>query len=322
MIALKKLFISILILFLIFQTNIVFADSYYSVSDVEQVIINALENFEDEVDISEYGVPKDDIGDIVTSIIEKNAQLFYIEREYRVSYTEQTNETNSIIFCFKYSDSELGIKVNDFNSRVQLIVDEVMKSETDFDKIHSCHDYIVKNYSYDETKGSSDAYNMLLTGKGTCMAYTELFGYIMKQCGIECTVAKSEEINHIWNVVLLDGEYYNVDVTWDDPIGGVSFSTNHKYLLKSDYYFDLHKHEGRESEAECISTLYDSYKWSDEGILTQVEDVNDMFEYIITTVPIVFVVFISGVALIIISIILSAVRKRRKRKNNYPYYWQ
>lgn len=321
MIALKKLFVSILLLILIVQPNIVFADDDYSVRDVEQTIVNALENFETEVDISEYCIPKDDINDIVTSVIEKNAQLFYIDREYKVSYKELTNETNSIIFSFKYSDSELRIKVNDFNSRVQLIVDEVMNLETDFDKIHLCHDYIVKNYSYDETKGSADAYNMLLTGKGTCMAYTELFGYIMKQCGIECTVAKSEEINHIWNVVLLDGEYYNIDVTWDDPIGGLSFSTSHKYLLKSDYYFDLHKHEGRESEAECTSTLYDSYKWSDEGILTQVEDVNDMFEYIITTIPVILAIFILVLVLIIISII-TTIKKRKKIKNNYPYYWQ
>ena len=82
---------------------------------------------------------KNDVSEIVTSIIEKNPQLFYVEKEYKVSYSEQTDEAISIYFSFKYSDSELGIKVNDFNSRIQLITDEIMKSETDFDKIHSCH---------------------------------------------------------------------------------------------------------------------------------------------------------------------------------------
>lgn len=319
MIALKKLLVSALILFMIIPANIVLADKDYSESDVERTIVTALENFEDEVDISEYAVPKDDVSDIITGIIEKNAQLFYVNREYQVRYTGNTNLTCSIGFSFKYSDSELRIKVNDFNSRIQLIVDEINKSESDFDKVHFCHDYMVKNYSYDQTKGSTDAYNMLLTGEGTCMAYTGLFGYVMKQCGVECTVVKSEQLNHIWNAVKLNGEYYNVDVTWDDPIGGVSFSTSHKYLLKSDYYFDLHKHEGRESDVNCTSTLYDSYKWSDGEFFAQAEDVNDIFEYIVTTVPIVFVIFIISIAAVIISVIVSAILKR-KRRNKYPYY--
>lgn len=320
MIALKKLIVSLILVLLTAMPLTAYSYQDFSTTYVEKIIVDALEDFENEVDISGYGISKDDVSEMVTSIIENNPQLFYVKREYKVSYSEQTNEAFSIYFSFKYSDSELRIKVNDFNSRIQLITDEIMKSETDFDKIHSCHDYIVKNYSYDETRGSADVYNMLLTGQGTCMAYTGLFGYIMEKCDIENTTAKSEQLNHIWNVVKLDGEYYNVDVTWDDPIGGVSFSTSHKYLLKSDYYFDLHKHEGRESKIDCTSTLYDSYKWSDEGILTQVEDVDDMFEYLVTTLPIIFVISIISIVIIVISIIITVVRKR-KQGEKPPYYY-
>lgn len=319
MIALKKLIISLILAFLTAMPLTAYAYEDNSTAYIEQLIVNELENFNNEIDISGYNIHKNDVSKIVTSIIEKNPQLFYVEKEYKVSYSEQSNEAFSIYFSFKYNNSELGIKVNDFNSRIQLITDEIMKSETAFDKIHSCHDYIVKNYSYDETKGSADVYNMLLTGQGTCMAYTGLFGYVMSQCGIENTIAKSEQLNHIWNVVKLNGEYYNVDVTWDDPIGGVSFSTSHKYLLKSDYYFDLHKHEGRESEIDCTSTLYDSYKWSDESILTQVEDVDDVFEYFTATMPAIFIISVISIIIIVISIIITAIRKR-KRGDSSPYY--
>lgn len=303
-------------------------DDYLTLS-VEQLIVESLENFEDEIDISDYSIPKDDMSEIITSIIEENPQLFYVEREYRISYSEQTNECQDLYFSFKYSDSELKIRVNDFNSRIQLIVDEIMKSETDFDKIHSCHDYIVQNYGYDETKGSTDVYNMLLTGEGTCMAYTGLFDYVMTQCGIESTTAKSEQLNHIWNVVKLDGEYYNVDVTWDDPIGGLSFSTSHRYLLKSDDYFASHKHEGRESSVECTSTLYDSYTWADESFLTQVEDVRGLFNYVLVYIPIIITVLLVVTVIIILIIIIIISRKRnvsvklnqRKNDNNYPPYY-
>lgn len=302
----------------------VYAYNDYLTLSVEQLIVESLENFEDEIDISDYNIPKDDMSEIITSIIEENPQLFYVEREYQISYSEQTNECQDLYFSFKYSDSELKVRVNDFNSRIQLIVDEIMKSETDFDKIHSCHDYIVQNYGYDQTKGSADVYNMLLTGEGTCMAYTGLFDYIMTQCGIESTTAKSEQLNHIWNVVELDGEYYNVDVTWDDPIGGLPFSTSHKYLLKSDDYFVSHKHEGRESSVECTSTLYDSYTWADESILTKMEDVEGLVNYVIAYIPILITIFLVSVLIILVMIIIITSRKRstiHKKNNNYPPYY-
>ena len=122
MITLKKLIVSvILIVFLMQISTIVYAYEDNSLEYAKQSIINALENFENEVDISEYNISKDDMSGIVTDIIEENPQLFYVNREYKVSYSEQSNEAFSIYFSFKYSDSELRIKVNDFNSRIQLI---------------------------------------------------------------------------------------------------------------------------------------------------------------------------------------------------------
>lgn len=90
-------------------------------------------------------------------------------------------------------------------------------------------------------------------------------------------------------------------------------------MLKSDYYFDLHKHEGKESKADCTSTLYDSYKWSDEGILTQVEDVDDVFEYLTATMPAIFIISVISIIIIVISIIITSIIKRKRGINN-PYY--
>lgn len=319
----KKLLISILIVMFAFYPITVFADyddkDYsYITDEAEKRIINALEAHEVEVDISDFDISKDDVNGIISRIIEENAQLFYVNREYSISYGQLTGDVISITFSFKYSDSELDIKINDFNSRIDMITDEIKNSSDELEIIHSCHDYIVENYSYDETKGSTDAYNMLLTKKGTCMAYTSLYGYILKQYGIESTVVNSKQLNHIWNAVQLNGEYYNVDVTWDDPIGGSSFFTSHKYLMKSDEYFEANDHEGRSSKVECTSKLYDKHKWGDESIFSQVDDVDSMIEYLLKLLPIFSVVLL---AIIITAVIIISVKlnKRRNHQNNNYY---
>ena len=59
--------------------------------------------------------------------------------------------------------------------------------------------------------------------------------------GIECTLVigkgtnssgKSE--NHAWNYVKLDGNYYAVDATWDDPI--VEGNTNITSTIRHKFY--------------------------------------------------------------------------------------
>ena len=76
MITLKKLIVSvILIVFLMQISTIVYAYEDNSLEYAKQSIINALENFENEVDISEYNISKDDMSGIVTDIIEENPNI-------------------------------------------------------------------------------------------------------------------------------------------------------------------------------------------------------------------------------------------------------
>lgn len=50
-----------------------------------------------------------------------------------------------------------------------------------------------------------------------CESYAEAFNYLCEQLGIPCTIVVSDV--HEWNVVQMeDGNWYNVDVTHNDPI--------------------------------------------------------------------------------------------------------
>ncbi len=317
----KKLLILIIAVIFFLKPNVVSAGydclEVYNISSAsdgaERKIIDALEAYETTVDISEYDITKDEANDLVSRIIEENAQLFFVDREYILSYSEATDHVLSITFSLLYSGPELDIKMNDFNSRISMILDNIEDTGDELEIIHSCHDYIVKNYSYDETLGSSDAYNMLLTEKGTCMAYTALYGYILRQYGIESTVVKSDELNHIWNAVYLNGEYYNADVTWDDPIGGNNLIISHKYLLKSDEYFNAHDHEGRRSPVSCSSTLYDDYRWGDEGLNLEINNVKKLSVILPAVLPSVFILLLTD---IIVLAAVSIYTKKRKRHIN------
>lgn len=131
--------------------------------------------------------------------------------------------------------------INTINSILNSIIKPGM---TETEKIRTVHNWIVCNTTYnDKYYDRGDSFNHvsnLLNNKtGVCQGYSVTFYIFMKQMGITCTLVmgKTDTVSHAWNAVKLDGNWYYIDVTWDDPVvngtsnypGGDNIS--YEYLL-------------------------------------------------------------------------------------------
>ena len=112
---------------------------------------------------------------------------------------------------------------------------------------------------YDSTISKDNIYNIygaLVNRCTVCEGYARSFKDIMDDLNIPCLIACGTGINstgetesHAWNYVMLDGKWYAIDVTWDDPIiignGRVGDSIKYRYYLKgSNDFFTNHKEDG------------------------------------------------------------------------------
>ena len=112
------------------------------------------------------------------------------------------------------------------------IFDEVIREGmSDYEKELALHDWLVRHGDYDRTAlgrsgtfqdHADDPYGLLVGGYGICLGYASSFQLLMDLAGVECITvpgaAFSSGEDHTWNMVKLDGEWYCVDVTWDDPV--------------------------------------------------------------------------------------------------------
>ena len=105
---------------------------------------------------------------------------------------------------------------------------------TDFEKEIAIIRYLVNTVSYDVDELSNDtnfindsykAYGALVNHKAVCSGYAKAFDLLAKKCGLSSIVVTGTAVNsnnqsgpHAWNQIYLDGEWYNVDVTFEDPI--------------------------------------------------------------------------------------------------------
>ena len=98
---------------------------------------------------------------------------------------------------------------------------------------------------------------------------------LANQLGLGCEIVSSASLNHTWNMIRVNGEYYHLDVTWNDPINNYLGRVDHLHLMKSTKHFQTNGHlemddwviTGGVKKKAASDTGYDNYFWdiSDTG---------------------------------------------------------
>lgn len=144
---------------------------------------------------------------------------------YAIKYAHTTND-------FSYLTDKQRLLYNEYLRILDLYTEN---SLSDYENELAIHDYLVKNLTYDLSVGANyNAYDALINKKSVCGGYAECFMTFMMLLDIPChTISGTgQREEHIWNIVCLDGQWYHVDVTWDDPINEIEDNTfaNHTYF--------------------------------------------------------------------------------------------
>ena len=155
-----------------------------------------------------------------------NFQIYKIESHGAPIQYKLVIETNT--------DSELIEKERErLDLEIEKILSQIDKNMSDYEKAIFVHDYIIKNCEYDTELADKivngkelsekdnlqrSAYGCLVEKSTICSGYAKAYQIIMRKLGIECIyiygTTKTEA--HAWNCINIDGEYYNVDLTWDE----------------------------------------------------------------------------------------------------------
>ena len=134
-----------------------------------------------------------------------------------------------------YSDEEIK-KINEVVNKV--ISDKTNNSMPIREKIKVIHDYIIDNTEYDKLKNnnkyddtykSQTAYGALVQGYATCNGYSDAMAIFLNKLNVINYKISNDE--HIWNLVYLDGKWYHLDLTWDDPISDTNINRDTYFLI-------------------------------------------------------------------------------------------
>lgn len=151
--------------------------------------------------------------------------------------------------------------------KVDTILDMIIKpGMSDYEKELVIHDYIVLNCKYGYVDYSKEyayrAYGALVQGTAVCNGYAEAMALLLSCVGVEndfMTGTADGEL-HAWNRVCLDGKWYQVDATWDDPLPDRGFFAGHAYFNVTDDIMDDRHTWNEESFEACDSMDYNYFE--------------------------------------------------------------
>ena len=236
------------------------------VSDVQKnelysVINNGVLNGEESIDISMYNISTANIDIIINSYVWENPEYsFCIKgRSYRHS------NGNVISLNFQYDNaSTIKSRHERINEKLTEIILYMDPDLNNIEKIAWINDYICDTFQYDIVTEYHTIDKLLETEKGICEAYANLFTALCRKVGIKASYCYSNEIQHIWNLVELNGQWYHVDTTWND-----SYAERYEYFLLSENEMRsaIANEKGNNFQMNSLynasSTMYDRAFWRD-----------------------------------------------------------
>lgn len=229
-------------------------------SGFRDYVIEQLEACSQEFDVSAYQLSIEEFRKQYIAAINSRPDLFYVMS--KVSYYHNSGYVTRIIPWYQYDLADIPAMKTRFNAELNRIVSYASSATTRLGKALLVNDYFCLNYEYDYTYSIYDAYTLFTQKTGVCQAYMLGYRAAMSKLGIPCETATSEEMNHTWNLIQIDGAWYHVDVTWNDPSTGdeqdVPYRARHQYFLSSD---NFEGHSGWVDDVEATSTKYDSFFW-------------------------------------------------------------
>ncbi len=224
------------------------------------------------IDMSAYNIKQSDIKGFASIIYDDCPELFHVSS---LSYSLSYGTIKYLYPVYSCTAAEYTAMYNQCISSSQKILSGIKDntSLSDVQKALLIHDRLAVLCEYDSEnlelgtvpEKSYTMYGALVDGIAVCQGYSEAYLYLLDQVGITSYLCESDSLYHAWNIVVIGGNEYHVDVTWDDPVNDITGRVKHTNFLRSSKGIYSTGHYANDYITTPVSTTYDNYFWQDSN---------------------------------------------------------
>ena len=159
---------------------------------------------------------------VISTFRNENPEVFWLANRYRYAYGSDV----TTLSLYSYVSPE---RYTTMQRNLNRIRDEIFRqmpnglSELDreiylFESLSKRCTYDTETASGEENWKAYTLYGALVDGKAVCEGYSRAMQSLLGCTGMESILVNgtSKGMNHMWNLVKVDGDWYHLDATWGD----------------------------------------------------------------------------------------------------------
>lgn len=228
-------------------------------------IISKIYTMPDEIYISK--IDDTQLDNVFAAILKDNPDIFFTGRQV------SRRKIGFGLLCsieYIFTKEEYEMRKAQLDEVCNEIIASLSDPEDEWQTELEIHDYIIGKCRYKIVEGEhvySSAYGALVNGEAGCEGYSKAMQLLLDKVGIEnyviCGNAENKDNRatpHMWNIVNINGDFYHLDCTWDDPDTGEKDKTyeNHLYFNVDDKTISK-THSDFSDYFECTATAENYY---------------------------------------------------------------
>ena len=218
----------------------------------------------------------EDISDTLDFYMKDNPNVFYVSSKYTLEQTKVMHyQIITLNVSYQGTPEEIKQNINALEEKINTVIAEkISPTMTNYQKELTLHDYLLENTDYYYCEDIADipyekhtAYSALINKSCVCDGFSKAYSLLLDKVGIGNIVVSGivDSTTHSWNLVNLDDEWYNVDVTSDNQ------TMDEKTKVKTHIFFNvtdeqiksMYKKDNVEMLPECVADKYNYFKYND-----------------------------------------------------------
>lgn len=226
---------------------------------IRQDIIDAC-TYGQAVDLSGYKVQEANFHTLFQQLYTAGDLPWYTAEDYQYDYYEDGTIATFIPITLYNGDLDMAA----YEEKAAEILQRcILPGMTQWQIALSLHDFIISHTAYDESLNKNSGYDIVVEGSAVCAGYALAYQDLLQRAGIECRIVTSAEMEHAWNLVCIDGNWYHADLTWDDPSPNSAGLVSHDFFLLTDAEISAGEepHYGWEADIHCTDTRFSQSFW-------------------------------------------------------------
>lgn len=175
-------------------------------------------------------------------VMNDHPEIFYISGYYTTRYTIGDR---TVGFSFSgrtiYDAQEIASRNAQIDAYVRTCLAGAPQGD-DYARVRYVYEYLIDRTSYlIDSPDNQNICSVMMYGASVCQGYAKAAQLLLNRLGVRTTLVvgtvhtAETSGSHAWNLVLADGNWYYLDVTWGDASfrsgESVSAGTNYDYLL-------------------------------------------------------------------------------------------